>query len=434
MIDYSEKNYYEFFSVEEDASLKEITTSYRKIIRKHHPDVTSDPHSEEITQFANEAYAVLSDATRRSEYDRSRNTVEEPEVEEEFTPSWGQKEEWDIPEEEPASSTPPPPPPPPPHREPTRHPRPHRGLFIPADVLSSDKELKSFRYERITAAVLPLGALLISYLLLSPFVGVMELAAFGAAFLGMVVAFVQAWRLPNKKITPAPYLLAITLVLAGVLWYVSTLTPPEYAHLGFPTFLPGVTSIIVANTFWKTFEANRVLSAKNLMKNNSFGETSSSAVDLMMEEVLKPLWSIPALRVFRVNHAAFSHMVFFDNHLVLLKGIYMPGAGVVRNYRNSIFYTRPVDGLTVDVLPRYGEALHAYLRKLDKGVKVSSVIVAFPGQNFDGAEVDLPTVTVAASQDAASVILERLLSEKRKNRVQHGLIVEALSSAYLQRK
>jgi molecular chaperone DnaJ len=65
------KNYYEILSVKRDASEKEIRTAYRKLARKHHPDVNpGDKASEAKFKEINAANDVLSDAAKRSKYDK----------------------------------------------------------------------------------------------------------------------------------------------------------------------------------------------------------------------------------------------------------------------------------------------------------------------------------------------------------------------------
>ncbi|MDA0264985.1 MAG: J domain-containing protein [Chloroflexi bacterium] len=64
-------NYYETLGVPREASEKEIRTAFRKLARKHHPDVNENtPASEEKFKEINEAYTVLSDADSRRKYDR----------------------------------------------------------------------------------------------------------------------------------------------------------------------------------------------------------------------------------------------------------------------------------------------------------------------------------------------------------------------------
>jgi curved DNA-binding protein len=60
-------NYYELLGVKKDASADEIKKAFRKLARKHHPDAGGD---EEKFKQINEAYEVLSDSEKRTQYDQ----------------------------------------------------------------------------------------------------------------------------------------------------------------------------------------------------------------------------------------------------------------------------------------------------------------------------------------------------------------------------
>ena len=64
-------DYYDTLGVARGASEKDIRAAFRRLARKHHPDVNdNDPASEEKFKEINEAYTVLSDAESRRKYDR----------------------------------------------------------------------------------------------------------------------------------------------------------------------------------------------------------------------------------------------------------------------------------------------------------------------------------------------------------------------------
>jgi curved DNA-binding protein len=65
------KDYYQTLGVSKNASEKEIKQAYRRLARKHHPDVNpGDRGAESRFKEINEAYAVLSDAEKRRKYDQ----------------------------------------------------------------------------------------------------------------------------------------------------------------------------------------------------------------------------------------------------------------------------------------------------------------------------------------------------------------------------
>lgn len=64
------KDYYSILGVERNASAEEIKSTYRKLARKYHPDVSKDPKGEEKFKYISEAYQTLKDAEKRAAYDR----------------------------------------------------------------------------------------------------------------------------------------------------------------------------------------------------------------------------------------------------------------------------------------------------------------------------------------------------------------------------
>jgi molecular chaperone DnaJ len=66
----SSQNYYERLGIARDATAEQIRKAYRSLARKHHPDVNTDPASEERFKDIKEAYEILSDPEKRQYYDR----------------------------------------------------------------------------------------------------------------------------------------------------------------------------------------------------------------------------------------------------------------------------------------------------------------------------------------------------------------------------
>ena len=65
------RDYYEILGVSKDASVDELKKAYRKVAMKFHPDRNPDnKDAENKFKEAAEAYSVLSDSNKRSQYDR----------------------------------------------------------------------------------------------------------------------------------------------------------------------------------------------------------------------------------------------------------------------------------------------------------------------------------------------------------------------------
>jgi molecular chaperone DnaJ len=67
----SKRDYYEVLGLSKDAQEADIKKAYRKLAKKYHPDLNpEDKEAEQNFKEVNEAYEVLSDKEKRSNYDR----------------------------------------------------------------------------------------------------------------------------------------------------------------------------------------------------------------------------------------------------------------------------------------------------------------------------------------------------------------------------
>lgn len=64
------RDYYEVLGLDRDADEKALKNAFRRLARKYHPDRSEEPDAEDRFKEIQEAYAVLSDASKRSQYDR----------------------------------------------------------------------------------------------------------------------------------------------------------------------------------------------------------------------------------------------------------------------------------------------------------------------------------------------------------------------------
>ena len=66
----AKRDYYDILNVSKEASKEEIKKAYRKLALKYHPDRNKSPEAESQFKEISEAYAVLSDAEKRRQYDQ----------------------------------------------------------------------------------------------------------------------------------------------------------------------------------------------------------------------------------------------------------------------------------------------------------------------------------------------------------------------------
>ena len=64
-------DYYKILGIDKNATQEEIKKAYRKLARKHHPDLNpNDKNAKSNFQQINEANEVLSDPEKRKKYDQ----------------------------------------------------------------------------------------------------------------------------------------------------------------------------------------------------------------------------------------------------------------------------------------------------------------------------------------------------------------------------
>jgi curved DNA-binding protein len=64
------RDYYKILGIKKNATTDQIKKAYRKLARKYHPDVNSDPDAEKKFKDVGEAYEVLKDPEKRKAYDQ----------------------------------------------------------------------------------------------------------------------------------------------------------------------------------------------------------------------------------------------------------------------------------------------------------------------------------------------------------------------------
>ncbi len=72
----TKKDYYEILGLKKGASIDEVKSAYKKLAKKYHPDISKEEHAEEKFKEVLEAYSVLSDEKKKSNYDQFGHAAE----------------------------------------------------------------------------------------------------------------------------------------------------------------------------------------------------------------------------------------------------------------------------------------------------------------------------------------------------------------------
>ncbi|MBP5835722.1 molecular chaperone DnaJ [Candidatus Phytoplasma meliae] len=73
----TKKDYYQILGLSKDATPEAIKKAYRVLAKKYHPDISKETNAEAKFKEVQEAYSVLSDANKKSNYDRFGSASEQ---------------------------------------------------------------------------------------------------------------------------------------------------------------------------------------------------------------------------------------------------------------------------------------------------------------------------------------------------------------------
>ena len=69
------KSLYDTLDISQDATADEIKKAYRRLARKYHPDINKAPEAEDKFKEINAAYEILSDKTKKTQYDQHGDSM-----------------------------------------------------------------------------------------------------------------------------------------------------------------------------------------------------------------------------------------------------------------------------------------------------------------------------------------------------------------------
>src|SRR3989338_10278241 len=70
------RDYYEVLGLKKGAGIEEVKAAYRELAKKYHPDLNKDHGAEEKFKEVLEAYQILSDPEKKSNYDQYGHSFE----------------------------------------------------------------------------------------------------------------------------------------------------------------------------------------------------------------------------------------------------------------------------------------------------------------------------------------------------------------------
>lgn len=433
----SEKTLYEILDVNFEATQDEISKAYRKIMREHHPDLHPGPEHEEIVRVANHAKSILLDEAKRNDYDKSLLAPEAEtliEDDEEWRPSWGEEETWGetlddeiidepIVENNDFESAPLP-------NEPMQ---PVNPAVVPESLINDPVKFSS----GFTPSLLAIGLGLISVpvIMLLANVDLTEtetllrnifalVGIIGGVFLG--VKFMNA-KMPVFNLTSMLVTYASIFIALFVASYL--ITGSNIYSMIHPGLLAGLSNILFVPTIIQYFKDRKVLKPKSLKNSNSFGELDGSISAQLIDSELNPLWDAKGLRVFRVKHPSFSHVLMLGNKIAVIKGVDLHAPGVMQWSGPTLMNRYSNNGYTPVLNEHYRNYLEDFLVKLPKTIEVYPFIAVFP-KGYMSSALNNNETTIVAGEDLAGLVAESLFNDKATNNVNHSSTVKVLRAVY----
>lgn len=334
-----EKTHYEVLGVADDASRDEIKRASRHLMQQHHPDRGGDPT---MAARINAAMAVLSDPTKRQEYDeflRTGGENDEPETPDpdSYKDEWGAADEWadygeeealDIEVEDP---TPPAPEPPSPPSSAPEDPQGHLESEEPPEKAT---RVRTALWRGLMVGLLPAVALNLvvyaeSYFVTAAAESWLLFPAIGTAvgFLAPLVLRRRLPQTPRSQVSIAAMTASIVLVIA-----LAFIAPAN------PLLIPALQTLVATSAgMWVLVTnaahhqlAERIISSKGLRTDRTmFGPSSGDTSGELLTSTLWNCMARPEMQAARgfqtadtTNH--FTKAVLLGNRLALVRPVFIP--------------------------------------------------------------------------------------------------------------